>query len=107
VERARRSTPIFGPLLILAGIATAIYFVLAHPSVHVPLAGDTDCGGNSWSIGTASLSDFGNSGQSDVTDALNTECIANGRTNLEKGIGALVVGLIAGSMVTAYERQRT
>jgi hypothetical protein len=107
VEKVRRGKSIFGPLLVVAGIATAVFFILAHPSVHVPLAGDTDCGGNSWTIGTASLSDFSNSVQSDVTDALDQECINKGRTNLYKAAGAVIVGLTAGGLVSAYERNRS
>lgn len=102
---AKARPAIFGRLLVLAGIAVALYFILQHPSVDVPLAGSQDCGGNSWTIGMASLSDFSGD-SSDLTNALHQECINKGRSNLYKAVGAFGVGLIGGVMLTGYERQR-
>ena len=103
---SRGRTPIIGPLLILAGIAAAMFLALAHPSVSVPLAGTQDCGATSLKLGTSSLSNFQDATSSQLAAALDQECINKGRTNLYYGVGAAIVGLIAGTMVLRYEQSR-
>jgi Protein of unknown function (DUF2510) len=105
----RKRRGVLAPLLVLAGIAAALYFTITHPTVSVPLAGTQDCGASSFTLGTSSLSDFTttNSGStSDLTNALDQECINKGRTNLYYGGGALLVGLIAGGISRRAENAR-